>query len=130
MRFPFYRWSGFGRRNGRPLSPEEVRLYQYWFTREVLECTRVVEGKVPFWLRRTMDGIVLGSCIYFRRGAYRANSLSGIELLAHELTHVEQFCNGMTVPEYLWESRHGYLKNRYEIEACAKAAMIRSMVTI
>lgn len=86
---------------------------------------RIIEGKVPFWLRQCMNAVVLGHRIYFRDGAYQPGTLRGIELLAHELTHVEQYCQGMNVLRYLWHSRRGYHSNRYEIEAYARAAAIR-----
>ena len=55
----------------------------------------------------------------------RRNTLRGVELLGHELTHVEQFLQGMNILRYLWECRRGYVKNRYEMAAYAKGAMIR-----
>ena len=68
-----------------------------------------------------MNAVVLGRHIHFRPGAYQAGTLQGITLLAHELTHVEQFLNGMTLLRYLWQSRRGYRRNPYEIEAHGKA---------
>ena len=79
---------------------------------------------MPFWLRRSMNAVVLGRHIHFRIGAYKAGTLQGITLLAHELTHVEQFLNGMTLLRYLWQSRRGYHRNRYEVEARAKGALV------
>lgn len=115
---------------GRPLTAHEKQLFKPHFSLEVLEHARVIEGKVPFWLRREMDGVVLGNSIYFRAGVYHPGRLCGVELLAHELTHVEQFGQGLTLAKYLWESRRGYRKNRFEVEACAKAAMIRSFLAV
>lgn len=71
-----------------------------------------------------MCAVVLGTRIYFRKDAYQIGSVRGVELLAHELTHVEQFLNGMTIIGYLWASRHGYKNNPYEIEAYAKGAFV------
>lgn len=44
-------------------------------------------------------------------------------LLLHELGHVRQFRSDVTFPvRYLWDSvRHGYLRNRYELDAEAFA---------
>ena len=46
------------------------------------------------------------------------------ELLLHELRHVDQFAANALFPFlYLWESaRHGYVRNRFEIDARAYAA--------
>lgn len=46
------------------------------------------------------------------------------ELLLHELRHVEQFDASASFPLlYLWQSlRHGYVRNRFEVEARAFAA--------
>lgn len=110
---------------GRCLSAEEKCLYRPYFSEEVLERARVVEGKVPFWLRRCMNAVVVGECIYLRQGVYRPGTVRGIELLGHELTHVEQFGNGMTLLKYLWQSRKGYRNNPYEIEARDRGACIR-----
>ena len=47
-----------------------------------------------------------------------------VELLLHELRHVEQFANDRTFPlQYLWESvRRGYHRNRFEVDAVRYAA--------
>lgn len=71
-----------------------------------------------------MCAVVLGTGIYFRKGVYQFNTRIGIELLAHELTHVEQYLSGMTMLKYLWASRNGYRKNPYEVDAYAKAAYV------
>jgi hypothetical protein len=46
------------------------------------------------------------------------------ELLLHELRHVDQFAASRLFPlAYLWQSvRHGYFRNRFEVDACAYAA--------
>ena len=50
--------------------------------------------------------------------------LDDVELLLHELRHVEQFAQVRTFPlQYLWESvRRGYHQNRFEIDAVRYAA--------
>lgn len=112
----------------RPLTPLETLRYAPFFDRAVIERVRVVDGRVPFWLRPAMCGVTLGERVYLRRGAYRSDSAEGIELLGHELVHVEQFQRGMTVPAYLWACRCGYRANRYEREARQRAALIRREV--
>lgn len=73
-----------------------------------------------------MAGITLGNRIYLRAGAYVPGTPSGVELLGHELIHVVQYRNGMTYAGYLWASRKGYRKNRYEIEAYSTGARMRA----
>lgn len=115
--------------NERPLTTAELNLYRPYFQQRTLDAVRVIEGKVPFWLRRKMCAVVLGRRIYLRADldrprAYQAHTPIGIELLAHELTHVEQYLSGMTIFKYLWASRYGYRKNPYELEAYAKGAAV------
>lgn len=112
--------------HGRPLTLEERSLFVSYFSEETLSQANIIEGRVPFWLSPKMCAVVLGSTIFFRSGVYRPNHIASIELLAHELTHVEQYLSGMTILKYLWASRRGYLKNSYEVEAYAKAAAVRT----
>jgi hypothetical protein len=77
-----------------------------------------------------MCAVVLGHRIYFRDSAYQINSQHGIELLAHELTHVEQYLSGMTIFKYLWASRRGYRQNPYEVEAYEKGAEVRDKIML
>ena len=94
-----------------------------------MQMARIIENRVPFWLSKSMCAVVLGHRIYFREGAYSLDSLHGVELLAHELTHVEQYLSGMTIFKYLWASRHGYRQNPYEVDAYAKAAAVRALIS-
>lgn len=112
----------------RPLTRVELSRYEPYFSADVLASARVVDGKVPRWLRPDMCGVTLGSRIHFRAGAYDANTADGIELLAHELVHVRQFCEGMTIAAYVWACRRGYRRNRFEVEAYGVAARIRAEV--
>jgi hypothetical protein len=52
------------------------------------------------------------------------NLAPSLELLLHELRHVQQFEADPAFPvRYLWQSlRHGYVNNRYEVDARAYAA--------
>lgn len=111
---------------GRSLTALEHARYTAHFEPALLAAVRVFDGRVPFWLRPDMDGVTLGPRIHFRAGAYDPHSAAGIELLAHELVHVRQYRDGMTVLRYLWASRRGYRRNRYEVEACAIGARIRA----
>jgi hypothetical protein len=111
-------------KQGRPLSVAERTVFKPYFASQVIERTRIIEGHVPFWLRRNMCAVVLGHRVYLRAGVYQANTAEGVALLGHELTHVSQFLHGMTILRYLWSCRHGYRHSHYEIEAYAKGAMI------
>jgi hypothetical protein len=113
---------------GRPLSAAERLLYQPYFLVHTLQEARLIEGHTPFWLRKNMCAVVLGPRIYFRIGAYHFNTSHGTEILAHELTHVQQYLSGMTIFKYLWASRRGYRQNPYEIEAYSKGAEVLAKV--
>ncbi|MDI1310358.1 MAG: DUF4157 domain-containing protein [Methylotenera sp.] len=116
------------REQGRPLSLAEFQLYKPYFKHETLIKARLIEGYTPFWLRKSMCAVVLGHRIYFRQHAYQCNTTRGVELLAHELTHVEQYLSGMNVFKYLWAARRGYRQNPYELEAYAKGAAVRAQM--
>ncbi len=109
---------------GRPLTVQERTIFKPFFAKIVLERARIVDGKVPFWLRRNMCALVLGERIYIRADVYQPNTKRGIELLGHELTHVSQFLHGMTLWRYIWSCRHGYRNSQYEQEAYAKGQLI------
>ena len=109
---------------GRGLTVHERIIFDPYFPSSVLGQARIVDGHVPFWLSNKMCAVVTGCTIYFRPGAYLPNSKRGAELLGHELTHVSQFLNGMTLIKYVWSCRYGYFKSPYEIEAYAKGRLI------
>ena len=109
---------------GRPLTVQERTIYKPFFAKIVLHQARIIDGRVPFWLRRDMCAVVLRNCIYLRKGAYNPNTKQGIELLGHELTHVSQFLHGMTLWRYIWSCRNGYHNSAYEREAYAKGRII------
>lgn len=109
---------------GRPLTQQEREIFKPYFAHIVLEKARIIDGKVPFWLRHDMCALVLDTRIYFRAGYYQPNTKRGAELLGHELTHVSQFLHGMTTLKYLWSCRKGYASSVYEIEAYAKGKLI------
>jgi hypothetical protein len=109
---------------GRPLTLQERAVFKPYFAHVVIEQARIIDGRVPFWLRRDMCAVVLGRRIYFRAGAYQPNTKRGAELLGHELTHVSQFLHGMRLFDYIWSCRKGYMQSQYEIEAYAKGHLI------
>ena len=109
---------------GRPLSAQEQLIFKPYFAQNVLNVARIIDGRVPFWLRRDMCAVVLGHRIYFRADAYQPKTKRGVELLGHELTHVSQYLYGMTLLKYIWSCRKGYMQSLYEIEAYAKGRLI------
>jgi hypothetical protein len=92
-----------------------------------LRGVRVRRGGVPprvgGWClgRRSVAGITLWRTIWLA-----PETTPAAELLLHELRHVQQFEERATFPlRYLWESvRHGYRRNRYEVDARAYAARL------
>ena len=127
----------------RALNDNERNLLKPYFQPRTLDLVRIVEGHVPFWLHKSMCAVVLKHRIYLRTeldktsfydlasyksGTHQTSFVASIELLAHELTHVEQYLSGMIIIKYLWASRHGYLKNPYEVEAYAKGVFVRKQI--
>lgn len=109
---------------GRPLTEQERQRYKPYFANNVMEKARIIDGHVPFWLRRKMVAVVMGCRIYFRPGAYQPHTTPGVALLGHELMHVSQFLHGMNWIKYLWSCRYGYHNSPYEVAAYARAAVI------
>ena len=112
----------------QPLSAIDRQRYSPYFEPALLDSVRIFEGQVPFWLRPDMCGVTLGPRIYFRAGACDRRSPGGIELMAHELAHVQQFSRGMTLRSCLWASRRGYWRNPFEVEARAIGERVRAEV--
>jgi len=69
--------------------------------------------------QRTVSGITLWRTIWLAPDVNPS-----LDLLLHELRHVQQFEANAAFPLlYLWESlRRGYVNNRYEVDARAYAA--------
>lgn len=111
-------------RQGRPLTLEEKHTFKPYFAENVIEQTRIIDGYVPFWLRKKMIAVVINYRIYLRLGVYKANTKEGAALLGHELMHVSQFLHGMSWLKYLWSCRYGYRKSPYELAAYAKGDII------
>lgn len=111
-------------RQGRPLTSKEKQTFKPYFAKNVIEKTRIIDGHVPFWLRKQMVAVVINYRIYFRAGVYQPDTKAGVALLGHELMHVSQFLHGMNWLKYLWSCRYGYRKSPYEVAAYAKAEVI------
>jgi hypothetical protein len=87
--------------HGRSLHAAEFNLLKLHFQPHTLHEVRIFEDKTPIWLSRRMCAVVLGTHIYSRKNSYQFNTSHGLELLAHELTHVEQYLSGMSILKYL-----------------------------
>jgi len=109
---------------GRPLGAQEHAILKPYFNVQVLHEARIVEGRVPFWLRSDMCAVVLRNTIYFRAGHYQAYTPQGACLLGHELMHVAQNLHGMTLLKYIWSCRSGYMQSPYEVQAYAMGKRI------
>ena len=135
----------FNRRSKSESLPREtIELLAPYFP--TLELRRVkIFPAIPQHILRasliTPLAITLGRRIYFRHkgpGGYDPYSLDGIELLAHELTHVEQFARfrwiGSFGARYVIDygrnrfrglnSKDAYIGIRYEREAQEKAGRV------
>jgi hypothetical protein len=116
---------GRTRAPGRPLSAAEIDAFKPFFSEELLSSVILHEAHVPWWLPRRFEAVTLKSRIFIRQGAYYSATPAGLELLAHELTHVRQFADGMSYSKYLWSAVRGHSKSIYELQAFENAAAIR-----
>jgi hypothetical protein len=108
---------------GRPERLPEPLLARHPELRGVRVRRGGVPPRVGGWClgRRSVAGITLWRTIWLA-----PETTPAAELLLHELRHVQQFEERATFPlRYLWESvRHGYRRNRYEVDARAYAARL------
>jgi hypothetical protein len=54
----------------QPLTVEEKRIFKSYFAKNVIEQARIIDGNMPFWLRKGMKALVLKHHIYLRCGIY------------------------------------------------------------
>ena len=108
------------------LTEGEKTLLRSYLPARDLDDAIVHEGHVPWYLSKRFTAIVRGRHIYVRSGVYDRGTVEGLALLAHELTHVQQYRKGMTALRYLWCSLRGYRNNPYEREAFAVQERVRS----
>jgi len=99
--------------------------FKPFFSGELLESVILFDSHVPWWLPRRFEAMTLKTRIFMRPGAYHSATPAGLELLAHELTHVRQFADGMSYFKYLWSAVRGHSKSIYELQAFENAATIR-----
>lgn len=87
------------RGSGQPL-PEAVQRHLEQGLNHDLSAVRVHADTEADTLAKTMNALAFtsGADIYFQTGQYDPNSRSGLELLAHETTHVVQQSRGQVGP--------------------------------
>jgi hypothetical protein len=114
------------RRQGlaRSLTDDEKRWLSPYIAAVDLDNAVLHDGHVPWYLHRRFVAVVRGNHIYMRLEKYTPGTPQGLALLGHELTHVMQYRNGMTVLAYLCASLRGYARNPYERAAFAVQAQI------
>jgi RHS repeat-associated protein len=110
----------------RALSDCEKNALNAYIPQVDLNKANLHDGEVPGYLGKSYDGITRGNDIYFRPGVYDSKSSAGIALLGHELVHVGQYRNGMNWIIYIWSTRNGYGRSKYEKDAYATQAHIES----
>jgi Domain of unknown function (DUF4157) len=88
--------------------PEEViGLLAPYFPGFDLERIRIREG-IPFYVGGNPIGYADRDRIYFEPGAYRLDTVEGIALVAHEITHCRQYDQLGT-----WRFRYRYLSSYF-----------------
>src|SRR2546423_4895107 len=89
----------------RPLTDCEKKALAPYIPKIDLDNADLHDGQVPRWLGKRFEGITLHNDIYFRPGVYDPSTPEGIAVLGHELIHVGQFRNGLSIARYIWASR-------------------------
>jgi RHS repeat-associated protein len=114
----------------RPLTDCEKGYLSPYIPERDLNNADVHIGEMPWYAPSWAAGITWGNDIYIRDPDQTFTSPSGMSLLGHELVHVGQYAEGMTVLSYLWASRNGYDNNPYEVEAYKLQDIIKSDLTL
>lgn len=78
------------RRRPEPIPEEIVALLSPFFPEVNLDKIRIWEG-IPFYVRGNPIGYADREQIYFEPGAFRADTIEGLALLAHEIAHCRQY---------------------------------------
>jgi hypothetical protein len=103
----------------RSLTDHEKHNLGPYIPKQDLDNADFHDGEVPWWLFKENRCVTIGNDIYCRLGEYNPCSPEGLALLGHELFHVGQYRNGMTVLSYIIEDglSEGGRKNPLEIPA-------------
>lgn len=114
------------------LLPDHVKeILAPYFPNFDLEQIRVYEG-IPFYVTMDASAFTNGNNLFFKPGAYDPDSVEGIALIGHEVTHSVQFQRhgkwrfrasyvtnwGKQYKAYR-NFNHAYFYNEFEIEARA-----------
>jgi hypothetical protein len=110
----------------RHLNPCEKDTLSPYIAAPVLDAAVIHAGGLSKLLLPGYTAVTIGNNIYFRPGVYDPSMAAGLAVLGHELVHVGQYQNGMTLPGYLWSTRKGYYNSPYEQAAYAAQATILS----
>ena len=92
------------------MDAEAARLLKPWFPDTDIERVRVVtEGPVCWFVRGVLrqGALTIAPFVFFGRNPYDPESASSMALLAHELTHIEQY-EAMGRLRFLWT----YMRDR------------------
>jgi hypothetical protein len=109
----------------RKLTGKEKDIFRMWFPESVLEVARIKE-RAPWFLPKSFYGITFYNVIHLRE--YDPGNVRNLAMLGHELIHVKQYAEGMTVWSYLSSCLGGYMKSLYEIEAYDMERKIREFL--
>lgn len=102
----------------RRLTDREKMVLAPYFPPEVLGAVEVVLGRIPFYVPWRFGAVTRGNRVYFRNAKQVVCTPTEIAFLGHEIVHVQQYRQGMTAMNYLWNAlRDGYERNPYEVEA-------------
>jgi RHS repeat-associated protein len=114
----------------RPLSNCEKDNLSDFIPKEDLDNANLRDGDPPKWLRKDKDAVTIGNDIRTKKKFDESNA-GDLGLLGHELVHVGQFRNGMTVGDYIWESmKNGTgTDNKFENPAYEKQREIGKALT-
>ncbi len=105
----------------RRLTTREKALLEPFIPAEDLDGAVLHVGDMPLYMALQPDkrAITRGADIYFEDPSWTFRTADQLASLAHELTHVGQYREGMTWASYLWSARNGYMQSQYEIPAFA-----------
>lgn len=90
---------------GRPLPDHVKKILAPYFPTFDLAQIRIFEG-IPFYVTMDATAYTDGNHIFFKPGAFDPDSIEGIALIGHEVTHSVQF---QTCGK--WRFRASYLRN-------------------
>lgn len=100
--------------SGERIPEDAIQLLKPFFPRLNLRRVRVDDlSEYSQWLvnQAGADAITIGTTIYVRKGEYDPNTVGGLVLLGHELTHVQQYQDRGRIG-FFWRYGTDYLRGR------------------